>query len=233
MSKPPFDKVEVRQAVAFAIDKNEIIKGAYWGMGVPVNQKLPPSSPWYFKIPDRKRDLAKARSLLEKAGYPKGFKAKLNVFQGSEEEAQIVQAQVKEVGIEFEIAVAPFATFIRNMKTGDFAMGTYGGDAGLDPDTNYYDHYRSEDIWAQNFARYKNPRVDQLLEEGRVTMDPKKRQQIYREMTEITLEELPIIWTAVTPYVYAHRSYVKGFDVEPEGLFFSGDRGVPMIWLDK
>jgi peptide/nickel transport system substrate-binding protein len=232
VSKPPFDKVEVRQAVAYAIDKEEIIKGAYWGLGIPINQKFEPSSPWYFKIPDRKRDLAKAKALLEKAGYPRGFRTKANVFQGTEDEMLVVQGQLREIGIETEIDIVPFATAIRNMKTGDFTMGTYGGDISLDPDTNYYPHYRSEETVSQNFSRYKNPRVDQLLDEGRISLDPKKRQQIYREFAQITSEELPVIWMALTPYVYAHAPHVKGFDVEPQGLFFSGDKGIPMIWLN-
>jgi ABC-type transport system substrate-binding protein len=64
-------------------------------------------------------------------------------------------------------------------------------------------------------------------------MDPKKRQEIYREMMEIVVAEAPTIWTVLTPVVYAYHDHVKGFEVDSQGLFFSGDKGIPLIWLDK
>ena len=64
-------------------------------------------------------------------------------------------------------------------------------------------------------------------------MDPKRRQLIYREMMEIVIDEAPTIWTVLTPVVYTYRSHVKGFDVEPQGRLFSGDKGFPMTWLDQ
>jgi peptide/nickel transport system substrate-binding protein len=233
VSRPPFDKVEVRQAVAFALDKNELVSGTSWGLGVPINQKLDPASPWYFHIPDRKRELGKARALMEKADYPQGFKTVALTMAGNESTIQVVQSQLKEIGIELEITVRPFAPFMRAAQEGNFGVATWGGDGALDPDTNYYDHYRSEETRTRNFSRYKNPRVDQLLDEGRITMDPKRRQQIYREMVEIVIDEAPTIWTVLTPVVYAYRSYVKGFEVEPQGRLFSGDKGFPMTWLDQ
>jgi peptide/nickel transport system substrate-binding protein len=233
VSKPPFERVEVRQAVAYTIDKGELNRGVSWGLGVPINQKMDPASPWYFNIPERKRDIAKAKGLLEKAGYPKGFKTIALTMAGNESTIQVVQAELKELGIELEITVRPFAPFMRAAQEGNFGVATWGGDAALDPDTNYYDHYRSEESRTRNFSRYKNPRVDQLLDEGRVTMDPKKRQEIYREMMEIVVDEAPTIWTVLTPVVYTSHAYVKGFEVDPQGLFFSGDKGVPMAWLDR
>lgn len=232
LSKPPFDKLESRLAVAYAIDKMEMIRGAHWGLGVAINQKMDPSSPWYFNIPDRKREVTKAKALLEKAGYPKGFRAPALVMAGNESSIQVAQSQVKEIGIDFDLNIAPFATYMRNIQAGNFAIATMGGDAALDPDPNIYEFYRSEEVWTHNYARYKNSRVDQLLDEGRITMDPKKRHRIYREATEILFEEVPTIWTVLAPVFFTYRSYVKGFEVEPQGLFFSGKRGIPMIRLE-
>ena len=50
---------------------------------------------------------------------------------------------------------------------------------------------------------------------------------------EIVVDEAPTIWTVLTPVVYTYRSYVKGFEVEPQGRLFSGDKGFPMTWLDQ
>jgi peptide/nickel transport system substrate-binding protein len=122
---------------------------------------------------------------------------------------------------------------MRNIQAGNFSVATMGGDAAPDPDPNIYEFYRSEEVWTHNYARYKNPRVDQLLDEGRVMMDPKKRHRIYREVTEILFDEVPTIWTVLAPVFFTYRSYVRGFEVEPQGLFFSGKKGIPMIWLDR
>ena len=74
-SKPPFDNKKVRQAVAYAIDKKEIVKAAFWGLGEIVNnQPFLNRSRMYIPVKDREVDLAKAKQLLAEAGYPNGFK---------------------------------------------------------------------------------------------------------------------------------------------------------------
>ena len=65
VQKPPFDNVKLRQAISYAIDKEEILRGAYWGIGKMVNQKMAPGSPWYFPVPERQRNIEKAKALLQ------------------------------------------------------------------------------------------------------------------------------------------------------------------------
>ena len=72
------------QAVAYAIDKQKIIEGAYWGQGEATEERFFKGSPWHFGFPERKRDLSKARDLLKDAGY-KGEKIVFVARQGQEE----------------------------------------------------------------------------------------------------------------------------------------------------
>ena len=81
VSKPPFNNKKVRQAIAYALDKKEMVKGMFWGLGEPVNnQPFSKDSRFYIPVEDREVDLAKARQLLAEAGYPNGFKTEFFQF---------------------------------------------------------------------------------------------------------------------------------------------------------
>ena len=134
VKRAPFDNVKVRQAVAHAIDKEEILNGAYWGIGKVVNQIGIPGYPWYFEVPDRKRDLGKARQLLQEAGYPNGFSAKAYVYFGNTDFLHIAQSQLREVGIQLDTEVLDLPTHMAKQKKGDFWLAVTGGNVGLDPD---------------------------------------------------------------------------------------------------
>jgi peptide/nickel transport system substrate-binding protein len=225
----PFDDVRIRQAFAYAIDKEEIIRAVYWGFGTPVNQKNHPSSPWYFDVPDRKRDIEKARAILKEAGYPIGLKVKALAYLGTEEDLLMIQKQLKEVGVEIDIQSVPIATFLEMLRKKEFTFGAYGGDSYPDPDPNYYTTYHSR----RNNVQYSNANVDTLLERGRVTMDLQERKKIYREIVRIVNDEAPVIWYAIGPYAFVSHSYVRGFKTNSEGRYFSGDAGFPFAWIKK
>lgn len=229
----PFNDVKVRQAFAFAIDKQEVIRAAYWGLGIPVNQKTHPNSPWHFDVPDRKRDLEKARSLLKQAGYSAGLKVKAVVYQGTEQDIQIVQKQLRDIGVEIEFQIMTLATYLEAIQTGNFMFGTFGGDSHVDPDPNYYVDFHTERVRNRNMPGYSNARVDALLERGRVTMDQQERKKIYHEVIRILNDEVPVIWLAIGPYPFVYHSYVKEVKINTEGRYFSGDAGYPFVWIKK
>jgi peptide/nickel transport system substrate-binding protein len=237
--KPPFNDVRVRQAVAYAMDKEEILKGAYSGIGTLINQKGIPGSAWYFNIPQRKRDVEKAKTLLREAGFPGGLKVRLMGRPGNQGEAQILQSQLKEAGIEVELEFLDPVVYLRNMRQGDFSFATIGGIVYIDPDQNYYPDYHTEKLEAgkpqdhRNLAWYSNAKVDRLLDEARVEQDIKKRQKLYREAVEILHDEVPQIHMLASPYVFAFQSSLKGLEFEPQGRFFADHIGLPMAWIDK
>lgn len=235
--KPPFNNVKLRQAVAYAIDKAKIFETITWGLGPVTTQKVPPKSRWWVPIEDRKRDLAKARALIKEAGHSGGLKLVARVSKGwpNPEIMQIVQSQLKEVGIDIEIELVDFAKNQQDKRTGEFEIAPLGGLTYPDPDLAYYQYFHTEQtpIKVSNFPRYSNPRVDKLLEQGRVEPDFQKRYRIYKEFIEIIHEEVPQISLGSNPYVFAYRSYVKGFEVFPDDHFFYGVGGIGMTWMDR
>ncbi len=125
VSKPPFDNKKVRQAVAYAIDKNEIIKGAYWGLGEPVNnQPFLNRSRMYIPVKDREVDLAKAKQLLAEAGYPNGFKTEFSQFSGTTydlDACQVIVGQLKKIGIEATMKVVDRAPYFDEHEKGELS----------------------------------------------------------------------------------------------------------------
>ena len=99
VARPPFDQKKVRQAIAYAIDKKELIKAASWGLGEEVNnQPFLNRSRMYIPVPERAYDAAKARELLAEAGYGKGFKVEFFQTSGGGElsAAEVVAGQLKK-----------------------------------------------------------------------------------------------------------------------------------------
>jgi peptide/nickel transport system substrate-binding protein len=240
VQKPPFDEMKVRQAVAYAIDKEEINRGEFWGLGEVTAQKVTRGSEWYVDFEDRKRDVGKAKTLLREAGFPQGLKIRVQLRRGAEGELQLFQKQLKEAGIDLSFEVLDAATYTSRQFQGEFELIAQGGLTDSDPDIAYYPDYRCEKPEAQsklkrvtNIAGYCNPAVDRLLDEGRKTTDKKQRDGLYREFLRIVHEEVPQIPYIVYPYVFAHAAYVKGFEVDVTGLYFFGQGGIPMAWVEK
>jgi peptide/nickel transport system substrate-binding protein len=234
--KPPMDKIKVRQAVAWAIDKEEIMRGAHWGIATVTNQKMVPGSPWYFDVPDRKRDLEKARRLLREAGISGRLKLKIVATTANKEEVPILQKQLDSIGIDLEPEIVDFTTYIDRQHRGEFDLCTIGGLVASDPHANYYAYLHSEPDTqkrVRNLPGYANPTVDKLLEDGRTTTNRKERLRIYREFAEIVQEEVPVIALGFSPFAFAMKPYVKGLEMNPQGRFFSGDMGLPLLWLEK
>jgi ABC-type transport system substrate-binding protein len=75
--------------------------------------------------------------------------------------------------------------------------------------------------------------MEKLRDEGAVVLDRGRRSAIYKEVVEILDKELPVIWLIMAPYAYVHRAVVKDFATDSQGLFFSGDHGLPYAKLEQ
>lgn len=237
--RSPFNDVRVRQAVAWAINKEEILNGAYSEVGALITQKAYQTSAWFVPIVDRKQDTAKARALLKEAGYPNGLKTTLSGGSDNVAELQILKAQLEKAGIEVELVILEPVSFLNLNRSGNYDLTLTGGTVFADPDQNYFHELHTEKVVEskivehRNITGYSNPKMDRLLEEGRQTIDIRRRQQIYKEVTELFFREVPLLYMVSIPYIFAHRPYLKGFEARDQGRYFTGDMGLPMAWLEK
>ena len=142
VSKPPFNNQKVRQAIAYAIDKKELIKASYWDLAVPLNhQPFWAGSRMYIPIQDREMDLAKAKQLLAEGGYPHGFKTEILQPTGLVADianCEYIMGQIKKIGIDATMKMIDRAAWPKQMMEGNYFISVRGDSERLDPDDAYY-----------------------------------------------------------------------------------------------
>ncbi|MCB1451984.1 MAG: ABC transporter substrate-binding protein, partial [Nitratireductor sp.] len=229
--KAPLDKKEVRQAIAYATDRDFITKALMRGVSKPQRSPIVESSPFFNdKIPAYDVDLDKANALLDEAGLKAGadgtrFKLTVDYIPGPAEQqqnvAEYLKSQLKKVGIDIEVRAAPdFPTWAKRVSTGDFDMTMDVVFNWGDPVIGVHRTYLSSNIkpgviWS-NTQGYKNPRVDELLAQAAIEPDQAKRKAMYDEFQMIVGDELPIYWINTTPY---HTAYNKKLGNVPVSIW--------------
>jgi peptide/nickel transport system substrate-binding protein len=224
---PPLDKPAVRQAINLAFDKSNYLKAVFEDSAEPANGPYPPNTWSYAKeLPGYAYDPAKARALLAEAGLADGFSTTIwtrpsgsllnpNPSLG----AQLLQADLAEVGIQAEIRVIEWGELIRRAKAGehDLLFMGWAGDNG-DPDNFLTPQFSCASLESGlNFARYCDPQLDQLIAAGKTSSDQQQRSQLYQLAQRIIQEQA--LWLPLAhPTAYAlTRIEVSGYRVSPFG----------------
>jgi len=235
VSKPPFDNKKVRQAVAYALDKKELVKALYWGLGRVSTQPFLPESRFYIPVPEREVNLAKAKQLLAEAGYPDGFETEILEYSVTKYVAggELLIGQLQKIGIRATMKVVDRAPYFVMLRKGEYSISYSGYDERYDWDDAYYMYFHSKEIGKNNWSRYSNKELDELVEKGRITMKVEERKQIYKRVIEILSEDLPAWYSSKNITAYAFRDNLKGYR---EGFatryaFWGG--GIKYWWLDK
>ncbi len=226
LKRKPFDDVRVRQAINYAIDKQEIIDGVLLGLGEPVASPYKPGTRWSNpKLRPYPYDPNKARALLREAGFadtngdgilekdgkPFSFEILTNQNKEREMTAVLIQRRLKEVGIEVNIRVLEWASFLgRFIKPKQFDAVVLGWSLSLDPDQYGIWHSSQQAPGQFNFISYSNPQADKLLEAGRIELNPDMRMKIYHAFSKILLEDSPVIYLSAGYGLSAIHKRVKG-----------------------
>jgi peptide/nickel transport system substrate-binding protein len=238
VADPPFNNKKLRQAVAHAIDKRELLQAIYYGFGEPIDQKYPKGHVWHMEgLPTPSYDPDKARVLLREAGY-EGQPITLMLEQGQEFQTAgtTVQAQLKKVGIDVRLEVLEYGTYTERHRKGEFAFRTGGAKYESDPSSTYGPELRCEpdrNRRGQNRAGYCEPEVDALLEQIEVELDPARRKALVRQVLTRLADDVSELPIGFAPRFFTFRDYVKGFTTNDEAEFIHFSGGVDRTWLDK
>lgn len=233
--KPTSSKA-MRQAIALAINYDELNKAAFWGRGT-VNNSLIPEAQANWRTPEHKvgfkADPQRVKRLLQEAGY----QGEELIFQTSNEPvydllAQNLQAQLKRAGINIKLNVLESAAhgaslYVRSSqnKAPTWHMGLLVSMAFRpDPDMHYYTRGHS----SAHVGLWKNEAYDALVEKARAVQNAPERRRLYAQAHQLLLDEVPFIVLLNEPYIDAYRKTVKGVQVlDPHMDIFWG------VWLEK
>src|SRR5437899_6751588 len=227
--KPPFRAKGLRQAVAYSLDLEQIVKGVWLNVGVPANGPIPPTSWAYDKsIPPIKRDLARARAKLAEGGQPNGFTFTMttNNIPINVQEAEVIQAQLREAGITMKIKLADSATLIADGNNKNFEMISYQWSGRPDPDGNTYQFYKTTQGTSLNWSGISHPQIDALLDRTREVSSQAERRKLFSDLTKLLQEELPMVFIIHPIEPKAFSPKVQGYEPIPDGMMRFKD-----VWL--
>ena len=234
-SSAPLDNVKVRQAIAYAIDRESLIKNLLLGLGKIAHSIIPEESWAYSPGQTYSYDPARAKKLLDEAGFPdpdgdgprmRFAKPIIYKLSGSSisgrQYAGVIQNSLKEVGIPVEIQTPEQNTFLDELKRGNFQI-SYSQWVGGNQDPIFYkDLFATSEIPtearpARNRSRYSNKELDALLDEAVNTFDRQKGLELYRKIQEIVSRDVPVFPLWYQSNVVIARKNVQNIQVNASG----------------
>lgn len=214
----PFDNIKVRQAIAMAINRDDIKKVAYMGTGEPGLTEMPTGSRWYDAtgVYGAATDVAAAKKLLADAGYPNGLTVEyLGLSQYPEllKTGQVVREQLKAIGIDMTIKAVDVSVWYDAFVAGKFQITSAYQERTIDPDNFYSLVVRSGG--PINTSGYVNPAVDALIDQAAASADDMARMGMYQKVRTMTSTDAPLVFTHFETLNYLMNKNVTGSTITP------------------
>jgi len=238
LKRPMFQDRRVRQALALAINKQEIIDGVLLGLGQEATGPYKPGTwPYNGAVKRYPYDPARAKALLAEAGWrdsdgdgildkdgqPFAFTIVTN--QGNDQRTksgEIIQRRFREVGVDVKLRVIEWASFLKEfINPGNFDATILGWTIPIDPDGYNVWHSSKTGPGELNFVGFKNAEVDELLEKGRRTLDQAQRKVYYDRFQEILAEEQPYTFLYVPDALPVVAARIHGIEPAPAGISYN------------
>jgi peptide/nickel transport system substrate-binding protein len=228
VQKEPFNDIRVRKAISHAVEMDSIIKGVYNNVGKKANSLLGSKVFGYHADMEAyEYNLNEAKKLLAEAGYPDGFETTLKTMDSKERinMAEVIQSQLKGIGVKVNIQVLEYGTFVEQANNGDSEMFILSWrNATGDADYNQYNlfHTNSQGAAGNTFF-YSNQEVDRLIDAARKEKDQNKRMELYAKSQELEMEDAIYIPVRVIENLAAVTKNVDGFEISPSGYLEIND----------
>jgi peptide/nickel transport system substrate-binding protein len=235
MAKEPFSDKALRKAVAFAIDRKEIVDRVEFGEAIVAHGPIsPPMGVFYDPAFESGKngqyfDLEQAKAFMKQSKHAGGVEVSLlsNTAGTAPRQCEVVQAQLAKIGVRVKIELADSPTFRRRwLQERQWDLVNLQWDADLDPDETLYPELHSAEAW--NAGKWVNKDFDRAVESARSEPDAKKRKRFYDDAVKAVIEDAPvaIILHANEQKVFA--KHVKDFEMIPAGL-----HNMHKVWLDR
>jgi len=201
LPKNPLQDAKVREAIDIAIDRPALAEIAMEGLGSPGNQLVTPTIAGFNKsIPAIKPDVAKAKKLLEEAGYPNGFKLTFSFtndrLPGDRQVGTSIAQMLARIGIDVNANAQPSAVFFPARARAEYSVamsgwGTLTGEANYTLSSLVHSNDPAKKLGAFNLLGYKNAEVDKLIEDASIEMDEAKRNTMLSDAAAIVAKDRP------------------------------------------
>ncbi len=238
MRDPRFRNLNIRRALSYAIDKEEIIKGVLLGLGQVATGPLKPGTYWYNpKVRRYPYDPQLARRLLAKEGWAdhdgdgwldKGgrrFEFAIITNQGNAYRANtgvIIQRRLADIGVKVRLRTIEWSAFLKEfINKGRFEACLLGWSIPPDPDLYEVWHSSSARPGGLNFTGYKNPELDRLLAAQRATFDRVRRKAILDRIQEILADQVPYTFLYVADSLPILGARYRGIRPAPAGISYN------------
>jgi ABC-type transport system substrate-binding protein len=231
----PLDDLRVRQAIALAVDREEIMKAAIGPYGRVIHTMVGAMQQQWgadpATLPNQKVDLAQARKLMAEAGFGKGLDLTLttiNKYDWMDPAAVTLKQQLARIGVNLTIQKQDLGVWINNFR--GHRMGfTFNDDATQpDPDLMFYRHYHKQPEGA-DFRNWNDDTASAFLDQGRTELDLAKRKVAYVRFQNRLAESVPTIFLFSPDHVTVRSEAVRNFQQHPTGWYY----GLVRTWLKK
>jgi peptide/nickel transport system substrate-binding protein len=223
-SRKPMDDLKVRQAISCAVNRQEVIDTALAGEG---NVTGPLTMPSFAEDPSTlfcyKQDVAKAKQLMAESSSPNGFTATVIAATGeppyAANEAQVLQAQLAEIGVKLDIKTMELNVYVDAWLKGDFDMAVAQNGGRPDP-YPMYNRYFTKTGNLLKVSNFVDDTLDSLMTQGQTETDPAKRVEIFHKFEQHLVEQSPWIWISPAYSYTAQLKTVHGFEGSPTATVF-------------
>ncbi|MFC1536706.1 peptide-binding protein [Pseudomonadota bacterium] len=241
LTRKPFDDLRVRQALAFAIDRQELVDGVLMGLGETIATPYKPGTYWVNdKLKPRPFNVKKAKSLLAEAGWRdndgdgildrdgRPFSFTILTNNGNKQRADtatIIQHRLKTVGIKVNVRLVEWSAFIENfINKRNFEAVLLGW--SLSPDPDQYNIWHSSQTGARqfNFLTYNNPKVDEALIAATQTFDKAERKKHYDIVQQEIYNDVPMVFLYAPYSLPAMHKRIHGIDPAPAGIGHNSEK---------
>ncbi|MBW9093063.1 hypothetical protein JNB62_05155 [Microbacterium jejuense] len=229
----PFANPLVREAVAYAVDRDHVASAADAGQADPVyGPVLQEGSPFATERSQSlySYDPEKAKELLAEAGYPDGFDATIltmSQYPYHQDTAIAVQDDLKKVGINLTLDSGDQPTWVQKATAGDYEVKTTGG-AGLIPDPSYLESWYFANA-TYTSTNYENEELRQALIDGRTAETEEERVAAYERAFEIVAVDPPRVDLTQRYNGYAYKDTIQGFKNIPGFLSLFSQNAIPYL----
>ena len=207
---------KVRQAMAMAINKDEVIEASMFGYGDKIGSHLPPTSPDYYDTNNIiEYNPERAKELLKEAGYENGFEIKMTLpknYQLHVDAGQVIADQLGKIGIKVNIELVEWGTWLSEVYGAKNFETTVVGHTGRLDSYAFLSRYKSD---SNDYISLKTGEVDELLDKALKELDENKRKEIFKEIQVILANKLPAIYLQTPRTMLGLQKNVEGMEIFP------------------